>query len=203
MTHTLLTRYLIQAGVIRSPLVISAFDAVGRRGFLPENCPYDPDVNEPIPIGFDATNSQPATVGLMLEWLQAERGHRVLDIGCGSGWTTALLAHIVGPMGTVTGVDIVPELVEFARHTLTPYAFSNVHLYCAKKGVIGMPGHVFDRILVSASAFEFPEPLFDQLSSTGRIVAPVATAIHVYQRYPNGQLSVDRYPGFQFVPLQG
>ena len=71
-------------------------------------------VERPLPIGYGATNSQPWTVRFMLELLAVPAGGKLLDVGSGSGWTTALLAHLTGPEGSVLGVDIVPELVSTA-----------------------------------------------------------------------------------------
>ncbi len=82
-----------------------AFQKIHREDFLPEKFQGHAEMDTPIPIGFGQTNSQPSTVYQMLKWLDARKGDRVLDVGSGSGWTTALLAAIVGQKGYVYGVE--------------------------------------------------------------------------------------------------
>ena len=91
--------------------VDAAFVAVPRAGFLPRAGVDRSSFDGPIPIGHGQTNSQPRTVAHMLRLLDVRPGHRVLDVGSGSGWTTALLAYLTGPTGRVLGVERVPELV--------------------------------------------------------------------------------------------
>ena len=146
-----------------------------------------------MPIGYDQTNSQPTTVRHCLEHLDVQPGQRVLDVGCGSAWTTALLAHLVGPEGDVTGVEVVPELVEFGRSNLArldPHA-------------LGWPARApYDRILVSAEAHEVPEALVDQLADDGRMVAPVAGYLCVVTLGPGREVQVRRLGRYRFVPLR-
>jgi protein-L-isoaspartate(D-aspartate) O-methyltransferase len=89
----------------------AAFAAAPRRGFLPRDQRRHAGHDGPLPIGHGQTSSQPRTVAAMLRLLDVRPGHRVLDVGAGSGWTTALLAHLVGDEGRVEGVEVVPELV--------------------------------------------------------------------------------------------
>ena len=91
--------------------VAEAFRAVPRHGFLPRSERGRASYDGPIAIGDGQTNSQPRTVDAMLRLLEVDRGMRVLDVGAGSGWTTALLAELVGPTGSVLGVEIAPRLV--------------------------------------------------------------------------------------------
>src|SRR3954465_3340038 len=98
--------------------VADAFAAVPRDLFLPESERRRATYDGPLPIGHGQTNSQPRTVAAMLRLLDVRPGHRVLDVGSGSGWTTALLAHVVGPLGEVVGVELEPSLVEFGRRNL-------------------------------------------------------------------------------------
>src|SRR4051812_36707966 len=90
----------------------NAFRAVPRANFLPPAAAGMDVVDAPIPIGYGQTNSQPSTVRMMLEWLDPQPGEKILDVGSGSGWTSALLSKLVGPKGTVYAVEKVPELVE-------------------------------------------------------------------------------------------
>src|SRR3954465_10596129 len=98
--------------------VAEAFAAVPRAWFLPERERRQAAYDGPLDIGHGQTNSQPRTVADMLRLLAGRPGLRGLDAGSGSGWTTALLAHLVGPAGTVCGVEIVPHLVEQGRANL-------------------------------------------------------------------------------------
>ena len=107
-------------------------------------------------IGYGSTNSQPSTVRYMLELLDVGPGQRVLDVGSGSGWTTALLGELVGPSGTVIGVELVPELVEMARSNLADHR-PWVRIELARDDALGWPEAApFDRILVSADGGRVP-----------------------------------------------
>ena len=101
-----------------------AFRAVARTDFLRPRDQSNAGVDAPIAIGEGQTNSQPRTVFAMLELLDVQPGQRVLDVGSGSGWTTALLAHLVGPTGIVIGTELVPELVAFGGANLAKYDFN-------------------------------------------------------------------------------
>lgn len=98
-----------------------AVAATDRRVFLPEYQKRYADADQPLTIGHGATCSQPTTVREMLSLLDARSGHRVLDVGSGSGWTTAILAAMVAPDGAVLGVELEPELVEFGRANLAAW----------------------------------------------------------------------------------
>ncbi|MFC6345302.1 protein-L-isoaspartate O-methyltransferase, partial [Nocardioides hankookensis] len=95
-----------------------AFAAVPREWFLPIREQQRSGYDGPIAIGRGQTNSQPRTVEAMLRLLDVRAGDRVLDVGSGSGWTTGLLAHLVGPDGSVRGLELEPDLVAFGRANL-------------------------------------------------------------------------------------
>lgn len=98
--------------------VREAFDVAPRAYFLPEEARSQASFDGPFSIGHGQTNSQPRTVAAMLELLDVRPGHRVLDVGSGSGWTTGLLAALAGPDGEVLGLEIVPELAEWGAANL-------------------------------------------------------------------------------------
>ena len=98
--------------------ISEALAAVPRRDFLPDAMRRLADEDRALDIGYGSTCSQPWTVAYMLRLLDPQPGDRVLDVGSGSGWTTALLAHLVGPTGSVTGVEIVPALVSRSQADL-------------------------------------------------------------------------------------
>src|SRR5690606_33786329 len=140
----------IQVSKVTLARVRDAMASVSRADFLPESVRHLADADRPVHIGWDATNSQPSTVARMLELLDAQPGDRVLDVGSGSGWTTAMLSRLVGDSGTVIGVERVPELARFGRERLTA-AGVRARIEPALAGVLGLPASApFDRILVSA-----------------------------------------------------
>lgn len=181
----------------------AAFAAVPRADFLPDEQRGLADLDAPIPIGYGATNSQPWTVRYMLQRLGVQPGHRVLDVGSGSGWTTALLAQLAGPTGSVIGVDIEPELVLMAEDHLGD-RFPTARVELAAEGVLGWPDAApYDRILVSADGGRIPEELEAQLSPGGRMVLPADHQMWVIDRDRHGRLH-RRETGdlFRFVPLR-
>ena len=110
----------------------------------------------------------------MLRLLDVPVGAKVLDVGSGSGWTTALLAHLTGPTGRVDGVEIEPDLVEFGAANLEAADRPWASIRRAEPGVLGLPaGAPYDRVLVSAEARELPAALVDQLAPGGIMVIPV------------------------------
>ena len=183
------------------PEIIEAFRAVSRRDFLTENQQVHEADDRPLPIGYGQTNSQPSTVALMLELLQPQSGETILDVGAGSGWTTALLAHIVGAEGRVYGVELIKELVTFGSSNLARYNFSNADIRQTGKA-LGLPEQgPFDGIIVSAAAQRLPYSLVEQLNPEGRIVLPVEESLLVVRKTASGEITTEEYPGFAFVPL--
>lgn len=178
-----------------------AFEAVRRRDFLPASEHRFADQDRAILIGHGQTNSQPSTVREMLALLDVAPGHRVLDVGCGSGWTTALLGHLVGPSGAVLGVELVPELVAWGRENLAGHRMPWTDIHQAVEGVLGLPRHApYDRVLVSAEASGVPSALVDQLVEGGLMVVPVTGRMTVVRRTA-GEPEVERHGHYAFVPL--
>jgi protein-L-isoaspartate(D-aspartate) O-methyltransferase len=181
--------------------VTAAFAATPREQFLPEALRSRAGYDGPLDIGHGQTSSQPRTVAAMLRLLAVERGHRVLDVGSGSGWTTALLAHLVGPTGQALGVEVVPDLVAFGTANLAAADRPWAAIRQADAAVLGLPeAGPFDRILVSAQARTLPDELVAQLDDSGRMVAPVAGQLLLAVRAGDG-VTISRHGHYRFVPL--
>jgi protein-L-isoaspartate(D-aspartate) O-methyltransferase len=143
----------------------------------------------------------------MLELLQPKKGDKVLDIGSGSGWTTALLAEIVGENGKVFGIEIIPELKEFGEENTKKYNFveSKRAIFICGDGSKGLKDEApFDKIHVGAAAAEIPKALLEQLKIGGRMVIPVGVEVQdmvLIEKISEKEYKEERYPGFLFVPL--
>lgn len=206
---------LISEGWLKTPTIIEAFRAIKRKDFLPPEIKHLAERNLALPIGWGQTISQPLVVAFMLELLAPEAGERVLDIGSGSGWTTALLARLISQgderrRGEVIAIDIVPGLKEFGEKNVSRYNFVKrriVHFVCAD-GSKGYPKEApFDKILASATIEEadgksvIPKAWRKQLKVGGKIVAPVNTSLWLFHKKKKDEFEEKEYPGFVFVPL--
>jgi protein-L-isoaspartate(D-aspartate) O-methyltransferase len=193
----------LRARGLRDERVLAAMGEVPREQFvLPEyrRSAYD---DSPLPLGHGATISQPYMVALMLELLQVQPGHRVLEIGAGSGYQAALLSRLARE---VWGVEIIPELARRAADTLARLGYGNAHLI-AGDGSGGYPEAApYDRIIVAAGAPQVPQPLVEQLAMGGRLVAPVGPRYTqrclVLEKTPDGLVEQGSI-SCVFVPLVG
>jgi protein-L-isoaspartate(D-aspartate) O-methyltransferase len=182
--------------------VAAAFAAMPRERFLPDDQRRRASYDGPLPIGHGQTSSQPRTVEAMLRLLDVKPGHKVLDVGCGSGWTTALLAHLTGPSGRVLGVELEPDLVDLGTRHLDTCGVPWASIHEAAPGVLGLPGAApFHRILVSAMARDLPDELVAQLHSGGVMVLPVAGTMLRISSSMRG-VQVTRHGSYRFVPLR-
>lgn len=200
ISNSELINHLINTNVLKSSSIIDAFSNVDRIDFVTDSTVLDVYADYPLQIGQGQTISQPTTVAMMLEMLQPKEGQKILDIGSGSGWTTALLADIVKSKGSVTGVERVNQLVEFGNKNLKKYGFKNAKIVQAGDE-LGIVGEMFDRILVSAAAEDFPEELTKQLKIGGKLVIPIRNSIYEIRKNENGALDAKEHYGFSFVPL--
>ena len=157
-----------------------AFLAVPRHVFLPRDLAAQAYEDTAIVTKSDAdglpvsSSTQPAMMAIMLEQLGLAAGHRVLEIGTGTGYNAALIAEIVGDSGAVVTIDVDPDLVDQARASLAAAGFAGVTVVCGD-GADGVPGHApYDRIIVTAGVWDLAPQWLAQLGAGGRIVAPIS-----------------------------
>ncbi len=202
-----LVSYLKKTGALKSKAVERAMLKTPRHLFVPEDLEKSAYRDYPLHIGFGQTISQPSTVAAMTRLLEPKAGQRILEIGTGSGWQSALLSRIVGAKGKVFTVELIPELAESARKNLTKLKIKNVEVVVGN-GSIGLEEKApFDRIIITAAAPAIPDVLKSQLKIGGRIIAPVgdrySQKMTVIKRTNKGFVSEEMPSYFAFVPLRG
>jgi protein-L-isoaspartate(D-aspartate) O-methyltransferase len=203
-----LVRRLIEQG-IRDPAVLAAFARVPRRFFVPEEVQPYSEGDHPLEIGYGQTISQPYIVAAMTEALQLEGRERVLEVGTGSGYQTAILCELLPLASTVRTIEIVPELSERAERTLRELGYENVE-FRVGDGARGWPEAApYDAIIVGAAPEAVPPQLLEQLAPGGRLVIPVGPdpdhqELQLWHKLPAGD-GFDRkvLMHVRFVPLTG
>ncbi|MEO0266333.1 MAG: protein-L-isoaspartate(D-aspartate) O-methyltransferase [candidate division WOR-3 bacterium] len=188
---------------IEDERVIQAFLKVPRHFFVPKELIDEAYGDYPLPIGFGQTISQPYMIAYMVQALIPDKNSKVLEIGTGSGYTTAILAELFKEIYTV---EIIPELAERARGVLDRLGYENIH-YFVGDGSEGWPEFApYDRILVTAAAPEVPPPLVEQLGEGGIIVIPITKGFgEVLYRFvkQKNKLKSEELTYCSFVPLRG
>src|SRR5437667_2950927 len=201
-----LVEQLVASRYIHDPGVRDAFLAVPREMFVRPEDANDAYADVPLPIGRGQTISAPSMIAIMLEEARLAPGDRVLEIGTGSGYHAALVAHIVGPQNVVS-IERIPRLAEWGRSNLARAGYGGVAVVVGD-GSLGYPERApYDCILATAGAPEIPEPWRHQLSSRGRIVAPIAPrsgqVLIVATRVADGSLEIREGTPRAFVPPAG
>lgn len=157
---------------IRDPEVLRAMRTVAREEFVPEELTEFAYDDRPLDIGFGVTISQPYMVAAMSQLLRLTKQSRVLEIGTGSGYQSAILAELAGEVFTI---EVIPELAARAKDTLRRLGYDNVHIRHGD-GYLGWPEEApFDRILLTAAPLEVPPALVRQLANGGKLVAPIGS----------------------------
>ncbi len=217
---------LVKDGYLKTPKIIEAFKQIDRVDFVLEEYKADAYINAPLPIGFGQTISQPLTVAFMIELLQPKTSEKILEIGSGSGWQTAMLAYCISNAQTntdenlgknagenqpaqgqskVVAVERILELKEMAQKNVAKHGF-------IEKGSVeivlgdGSKGYKneapYDKIIAAAAAEgDVPALWKKQLKIGGRIVAPVGESIIVIDKISKMKYIKKEYFGFSFVPL--
>lgn len=199
-----LVNQLIKDGYLKTSLIIDAFSEINRIEFVKEEFERDAEANVALPIGYGQTISQPLTVAVMLELLDPRRGHKILDVGSGSGWTTALLSYIVGEKGQVIALEIREALREFGEKNVNKFDYvkKGIAKFYGADGNSGFPNEApYDRILVSAEAPQVPKALKKQLKIGGKMVIPVRNSLWYLEKRGENDFYKEEYSGFAFVPL--
>ena len=194
---------LIEKRGVRNPDTLRVMRATLRHLFLPPDLQSRAYEDRPLPIGYDATISQPYIVALMTELLEPAKHHRVLEIGTGSGYQAAVLAQLAGHVYTI---EIVPALAASARQTLLRLGYSNVSVR-QRDGYRGWPEEApFDRVILTASPPEIPQTLIEQLAPGGRLVAPVGRLggqeLVLIEKKSDGTLRRRNIGAVAFVPMK-
>jgi len=197
---------LVHSRYVQDPRVREAFLAVPREAFVRPEDAEDAYADVPLPIGRGQTISAPSRIAIMLEEARLAPGDRVLEIGTGSGYHAALVAHIVGPKNVVS-IERIPRLAGWARSNLARVGFSGVTVV-VEDGSLGYPERApYDCISATAAAPAIPDPWRLQLSSRGRIVAPIGPrsgqVLIVATRRSDGNLDIREGTPCAFVPLIG
>jgi len=188
--------------VLQTPKIKKAFEKIDRVDFVPEHYKEEAYEDYPLPIGFGQTISQPTTVAFMLELLNPEFNNKILDVGSGSGYTTALLAKLA-PKGEILGIEIIPELAEMGKGNLTKYNFPNAKIECRDSKSFGKSEkEKIDRVMVNAAAKKIPKNLIDILKPGGVMIIPIKQSVFKIIKKENGKYEYAEYPGFAFVELK-
>ncbi|HRC85757.1 MAG TPA: protein-L-isoaspartate(D-aspartate) O-methyltransferase [Thermoanaerobaculia bacterium] len=198
-----MVRDQIAARGIRDPRLLEAMRQIPRHEFVPEHLAIQSYGDHALPIGGGQTISQPYVVARMTELLALEPGHKVLEIGTGSGYQTAILALLAR---WVFSLERVPELAKTAIERMRKLGLQNVKIQVFD-GTVGWSDMApFDRILVTAGAPRAPQPLLDQLSVGGRMVIPEgdrgSQRLVTYDKTEEGLVRQEGEP-VAFVPLLG
>ena len=201
-----LVKNLKESGVLKSPQIVEAFLKVDRQNFVPPDLKNLAYADEALPIGQGQTIPQPWTVAFMLELLQPKKGSKIMDVGYGSGWVTALLAEAVGPKGKIYALERVPELCDFGCLNITtsyPELIKRILFYCqdASLDIFDAPSGGFDGIITAAELVDVPKVWRERLKIGGRLVYPKAGAIFKEVKTGANDYKIEKYPGFAFVPF--
>ena len=202
----MVTEQLIGRG-IANQAVLNALQKVPREQFLPEAMQHRAYDDAALPIACNQTISQPLMVALMSDGLSLGGNERILEIGTGSGYQTAILAEMIGPKGQLWSIERHAELSQSATEKLRALGYTDIHLRVGD-GSLGLPEQApYDAILIAAAAPRCPPALWDQLRIGGRLVIPVGPTekqqLVVLEKDKSGAPMTTNHVSCRFVPLIG
>ena len=190
-------------GFLTDGNVESAIRNTPRHLFVPNSQKNEAYENVPVPIMNGQTISQPSVVARMTEWLDLKVGQKVLEIGSGSGWQSAILANLVGS-GKIFTIERHPRLAKFAKKNLEKLQINNVEIIHGD-GNLGLPKESpFDRIMITAACKKVPGNLLKQLAMGGLLLAPVGENIQslvLLKKTSAGVIEIKNQKGYVFVPF--
>lgn len=191
------------SGFLTDPKVEEAIKKALRHNFVPKNQQTMAYKNLPLPIMENQTISQPAVVARMTEWLDIKEDNKILEIGSGSGWQSAILSNLV-PRGKVLTIERHKKLADFAKKNLEKMGIDNVTIIHGD-GNLGFPQEApFDRIMITAACNDIPPALLNQLKVGGLLIAPVgknSQSLILVQKTVEGFKELKNQEGYIFVPL--
>lgn len=200
-TKSMVVNQLIKRGIIDTAL-LDAMYTVPRHRFVSKIYRSMAYTDNPLPIGHGQTISQPYIVGLMTELLEVNRKHKVLEIGTGCGYQTAILSILSKKVITL---EVLKSLSRKSFERLTKLGYKNIDFHCADGKNGWLKDAPYDRILVSAAPKTVPEVLIEQLSPNGYMVIPVGSLydqfIHIITKNINGDVHIKKSTPVRFVPL--
>ena len=188
---------------IQDERVLKAIAHVPREPFVPTDYQHLAYEDRPLSIGFGQTISQPFIVALMTEALRLKGDEKVLEVGTGSGYQTAILADLAK---RIISVERIPQLAESAKQVIEKLGYTNIEIHVAQ-GALGWEAEApYDAIIVTAAAPRVPQGLFDQLTIGGRLVIPVGSRweqelLRITKQ--KKQRLIENLGGCRFVPLIG
>lgn len=199
-----LVSYWKKEKIITDSNIIEAFNNIPREDFVSEEFKEKAYEDNPIPIGFEQTISQPTTMAIMTQALELKPGLKVLEIGTGSGYQSSILAHLVKPRGKVHTLEIIPELIEKAKLNLKDNKNINIIKLDGSRGY--KEAGPYDRIIQTAASPKISRAIVNQLKDGGIFVGPIG---HLYNQKMlkvtknNSKLETKNLGNFIFVPLKG
>ena len=200
-----LIKIMKNSGFLNDNKVELAIRKNPRHEFVPKSLLDRAYKDIPLSLMKKQTISQPSVVSRMTELLNVKKGQKILEIGSGSGWQSAILSFLIGN-GEVFSIERHPELVEFAKENLDKLGIQNVNVILGDGSLGLLKKAPFDRIIITAACKKVPPPLFEQLSLDGLLIAPVGEypqSLILFKKTPQGIIEIKNQPGYVFVPLLG
>ncbi len=196
---------LKDSGFLTVERIVKAFKKVDRGDFVPEGQKEYAYADRPLSIGKNQTISAPSMVAIMTEQLNPKKEEKILEVGTGSGYQTAILSELVGEKGEIYTIERLPKLAEKAKNNLKKY--KNIE-FVVRDGTLGYEEEaLYDKIIVTAGAPEVPGPLIEQLKKRGVIAIPVGSGFGqrfiLVKKDEEGEISEEFICGCAFVPLIG
>ena len=200
-----LIKIMKNSGFLNDNKVELAIRKSPRHEFVPKSLVDMAYENIPISLMKNQTISQPSVVSRMTELLNVMEGQKILEIGSGSGWQSAILSFLVAH-GKIFSIERHPKLVKFAKENLNKLGIQNVDIILGDGSLGLLKESPFDRIIITAACKKVPPPLFEQLSLDGLLIAPVGEypqSLILFKKTSQGIIEIKNQPGYVFVPLLG